>query len=57
MKRMRTRQKKKPDKKEVVQMGIDYKSEILRMISEMQNEEYLKNIYYYILYPYQLEKK
>ena len=38
-------------------MDIDYKPEILRMISEMQNEEYLKNIYYYILYPYQLEKK
>ncbi len=37
-------------------MGIDYKSEILRMISEMQNEEYLHKIYYFVIYPYQLEQ-
>lgn len=46
-----------PDKKEVVKMSTDYRTEIMRMISEMQNEEYLRKIYYFILYPYHLEKK
>lgn len=37
-------------------MSTDYRTEILRMISEMQNEEYLMKIYYFVIYPYQLEK-
>ena len=36
---------------------MDYKRKIIEMIEKMENEEYLKKIYYYILYPYELEKR
>ena len=35
---------------------MDYKKELIKMIEEIENEEYLKKIYYYVSVPYRKEK-
>ena len=36
---------------------MNYKNEIIRMIQEISNEEYLKKIYYYVIVPYDRDKE
>lgn len=36
---------------------IDYKQEIIKMINEMENEDFIFKIYHYILAKYRRERK